>query len=75
LLGWDWYGFQKKGIERRYAKLVFSYAVGYAGHVVHSGASRAWNVRALFFMLVWDWIGFHKKRTRTHYAGDVFCIR
>jgi hypothetical protein len=42
--------------------------VGYAGHVVHSGASRVRNVNALFFILGRAWYGFHKKRAGTHYA-------
>jgi hypothetical protein len=53
----------------------FLHPVGYGGHVVHSDASGAWNVEALFFMLVWDRMGFHKKRNGTQYAEDVFCIR
>jgi hypothetical protein len=40
LLRWDRYRFQKKCVEARYAKLVFLHLVGYAGHVVHCGASR-----------------------------------
>jgi hypothetical protein len=35
--------------------------VGSAGHVVHSGASMARNIEALFFMLGWDQYRFHKK--------------
>jgi hypothetical protein len=45
------------------------------GYVVHSDASGAWNIEALFFMLVWDRYRFHKKRIKTHYTGVVFCIR
>jgi hypothetical protein len=48
--------------------------VGYAGHVVHSGASGARNVDALFFMLVLDWYRFHKKCIGTRYAKLVFSI-
>jgi hypothetical protein len=35
----------------RYAELVFLFLVGYVGHVVHCGASRARNIDAQFFML------------------------
>jgi hypothetical protein len=35
----------------RYAELVFLYPMEFAGHIVHSGASRARNFDALFFML------------------------
>jgi hypothetical protein len=38
LLRYDWYGFQKKRVETGYPKLVFLRLVGYAGHVVQSGA-------------------------------------
>jgi hypothetical protein len=31
-----------------------------AGHVVHSGASGARNVNALFLKFRWPWYGFHK---------------
>jgi hypothetical protein len=39
--GWDQYGFDKKRVGTRYAEHVFFASVGSAGHVVHSGASRA----------------------------------
>jgi hypothetical protein len=42
------------------------------GHVVYSGASKAQNVDALFFMLGCSQCDFHKKRTRTHYNEIVF---
>jgi hypothetical protein len=41
MLRWDRYGFDKKHIGARYAKLVFLHAMGSAGHIVHSDASRA----------------------------------
>jgi hypothetical protein len=73
LLGWDWCGFHKKRVGTNYDKIVFLHPVGYAGHVVHSGASEARKVGALFFMLVWNRYGFHKKRVETQYAKLVFC--
>jgi hypothetical protein len=41
----------KKHVRTRYAELVSFLSVGSVGHVVHSGASRARNNNALFFML------------------------
>jgi hypothetical protein len=43
--------FSKKRGETRYAELVFLHLVGSAGHVVHSCASGASNIEALFFMV------------------------
>jgi hypothetical protein len=54
-------GFHKKRAKTRYVKLVFLLPVGYAGHVVLSGAYGPQNVDALVFMLGWDWCGFQKK--------------
>jgi hypothetical protein len=42
------------------------------GHVVHSGASGARNVDAIFFMLGWDRYGFDKMLARTRYTKLVF---
>jgi hypothetical protein len=39
---------------------------------VHSGASRARNVDALFFMIRWAWCGFHKKHVGTRYSRLFF---
>jgi hypothetical protein len=41
----------KKHAETRYAELVIFYPVGYAAHIVHSGAFGVQKVDALFFML------------------------
>jgi hypothetical protein len=42
------------------------------GHVVHSGASRAQNVDALFFMFVSDCYRFDKYHVKTRYAELIF---
>jgi hypothetical protein len=39
---------------------------------VHSSASRAQNIDALFFMLGWNRYGFYKKRTGTRYDELMF---
>jgi hypothetical protein len=41
MLGWDWYGFNKKHVETHDDELVFLHPLGPTGHVVHSGASGA----------------------------------
>jgi hypothetical protein len=46
--------------------------MGYACHIVHSDASSARNVDALFFMHGWDQDVFHKMCTRTHYVKLAF---
>jgi hypothetical protein len=51
---------------------VLLHSVDSVGHVVHSVASGAGNVIALFFMLGWDWYGFDKKRAGTRYAELLF---
>jgi hypothetical protein len=58
-------------IKSIYTELVFFHLVGYACHVVHSGASEARNIDALFFLLGRDWSRFHKS-TPSHYAKLVF---
>jgi hypothetical protein len=72
MLGWDWYGFEKKNIGTRYVELVFLHPAGSTGRVVHFGASRAQNIDALFFMLLWDRDRFDQKSTRKCYTELVF---
>jgi hypothetical protein len=67
-----WYCFHKNRVDTPYAELVFFYPVGSVGHVVHSSASEARNVDALFFMLMWTRCGFHKKHARTRHVKLVF---
>jgi hypothetical protein len=51
---------------------VFLHLVGYAGHVVHSSASRVRNIDTIYFMLVWDRYRFQKKHDGTRYVELVF---
>jgi hypothetical protein len=53
MLGWDWYGFDKKCTETRYAEHVFLHLVGSAGHVVPSGASGTRTTMHYFYA----WVG------------------
>jgi hypothetical protein len=72
MLGWDWYGFNKKHVGTCCAKLVFLHPVGPVAHVVYSILSGAQNIDALFFMLGWDWFAFKRKRTGRHYNELAF---
>jgi hypothetical protein len=54
------------------SNLCFSHPEGSVRHVVHSGASGARDIDALFFVIQWDRYGFDKKRFRTRYAIVVF---
>jgi hypothetical protein len=49
----------------RYVELVFFPPMGYAGHIVHSGASVTQNINTIFFMLGWARYRFLKKGVRT----------
>jgi hypothetical protein len=44
-------GFHKKGVDTHYTEIVFLHLVGSTGHVVHSRASGARNIDALFSCL------------------------
>jgi hypothetical protein len=60
MLGWHWYGFHKNCVGTRYVELLFLHPVGYAGHIVHFGASGERIIDTLFFKLRWDRYGFDK---------------
>jgi hypothetical protein len=62
----------QKRARTRYAEHVFLHPAGSVVHVVHSCASGAQNVDALFFTLGWDQCRFDKKRIGTHCAKHVF---
>jgi hypothetical protein len=51
---------------------VFLHSLGSVGHVVHSGASGARKIDALFFMFGWDRFRFNKKRVGMRYVKLVF---
>jgi hypothetical protein len=81
--GWARCSFQIKCTETHYVELFFLHLVGSVdlfflhlvgsvGHIVHSGATGAQKIDALFFMLRWDWYVFHKKHARTHYTELAF---
>jgi hypothetical protein len=71
---WDWYGFHKKDIGTPHAELMLLHPVVSVGHVVHSGASLARNLDALYLMLGWDRCGFYKKHVGTSYIHLVFLL-
>jgi hypothetical protein len=64
--------FRKKRAMARYTELVFLHPVGSTGYVVHSSASGAGKVGALFFMLGWVQCYFHKEHDGTRYSKLVF---
>jgi hypothetical protein len=69
------YGFHKRRQWTRYAEHVFLHPVGSACYVMHSGAFRAQNVNALFFMFGWARCGY-KKRVLGHVMSNLcLCIR
>jgi hypothetical protein len=68
-------GFYKMCDGTPYAKLLFLHPMGYAGHVVHCGASGLRNTDVLFFMLGWDRYGLQKQHVETRSAEFVYCIR
>jgi hypothetical protein len=72
MLRWAQCGFHKKCVRTRYTELVFLHPVGFASHVVHSGASGARNIDTLFLMLEWATCGIHKKRIGIHDVKLVF---
>jgi hypothetical protein len=75
MLRLDQCGFHKNCARTSYVEHMFLHPVGFAGHVVYSGASRAQNGDALFFMLWWNQFRLDKKRGGIYYAELVFLHR
>jgi hypothetical protein len=78
MLRWDRYGFHKTRSGTHYTELVFLHPVGYVGHVVHSGASGAQNMKyyflcsggpnAVFIKMRWDKL----RRTCVFASGGIW---
>jgi hypothetical protein len=74
-LGWARCGFHKKRARTQFNEHVFLHPVGWAGHIVHSGASGTRDIDTLFFMLGWARCSFHKKALGLVTLKMCFCIR
>jgi hypothetical protein len=61
----------QKCVRTPYVEFVFLHPVVSTGHIVHSSASGARDIDALFFMLRWDWCSFYKKHAGTSYVEFV----
>jgi hypothetical protein len=74
MLEWSHSGLHKKRARTGYTEPVFLHPMGSAGHVVHSGASGAQKVEALFFLL--GWVGTDATKTAMgHITLNLcFCI-